>query len=504
MNKPIPVGLAMKRSCSLTIGWALLLLIFPVFRAHAQTVTNIHLFSGAPSDGSNPYARLIQASDGNFYGTTQQGGTSGSGMVFRISPNGSYTNLHSFSSIDGAIPLGLVEGRDGNFYGITEFGGTNINCFSGCGTIFRINSSGNFTSLYSFAGLPNDGSDPGVELVEGRDGNFYGTTAAGGPCTSCGRGLGTIFRISPSGSYTSLYSFVGSPTDGSIPLGALVQGSDGNLYGTTYSGGTNGSCFSYLYGSGCGTIFRIGLGGTYTSLYSFVDSRGLNPRGSLVQGSDGYFYGTTVNGQSMSSYGTVFRFGTDGSFTNLHYFTDPTKGVTPFAGLVQGSDGNFYGTTDGDANFCQCGTIFQISPAGSYKQVYAFPGPTANGPGLYDRLTQGTDGSFYGTTYTGGTLTNSPFGLGNGIVFKLTVSLKPAPYPINQITGVQLSGTNVVFNIPSIAYETYQLQFSSSMNPTNWVNVPSVSVTNSIGATLTLTNFGGASSQGFYRFDITP
>src|SRR5580693_1274619 len=117
MNKSIHVGLATKRSYFLMIGWALLVLTPPLFQAQAQTVTNIHLFGGSPNDGSNPYARLIQGSDGNFYGTTQQGGTSGSGMVFRISPNGSFTNLHSFSSVDGAIPLGLTQGRDGNFYG---------------------------------------------------------------------------------------------------------------------------------------------------------------------------------------------------------------------------------------------------------------------------------------------------------------------------------------------------------------------------------------------------
>jgi uncharacterized repeat protein (TIGR03803 family) len=255
----------------------------------------------------------------------------------------------------------------------------------GCGTVFRISPSGSYTSLYSFAGPPNDGNSP-AGLVQGSDGNLYGTTAFGNT-----NGDGAVFRISPNGTYTNLHFFTGSPNDGRNSYAGLVQASDGNLYGTTFYGGTSTNC-----GSGCVTVFRISLTGSYTSLYSF--------------------------------------------FAAL-----PNDGIAPIDGLVQGSDGNIYGTT-------------------------------RNG----------------GTSHI-------------GTVFKLTFPLNPPPYPINQITGVQLSSTNIVFSIPSIAYETYQLQFSSSVHPTNWVNVPGASVTNSIGAMLTLTNFGGASQpQGFYRFDITP
>jgi uncharacterized repeat protein (TIGR03803 family) len=223
-----------------------------------------------------------------------------------------------------------------------------------------------------------------------------------------------------------------------------------------------------------------------------------------VQGSDGSFFGTTYQG-GATNVGTVFKISPGGSYTNLYSFgIYPNDGTYPAGALVQGSDGNFYGTTEaGGTNFD--GTVFRISPSGNYTNLYSFGGYSNDGALPAAGLVQGSDGSFYGTTGGGGISTNTNCYHGCGTVFKLTIPLNPPPYPINQITGAQMSGTNIVFNVVSIAYETYQLQFSSSMNPTNWVNVPGVSVTNSIGALLTLTNFGGAiGPQGFYRFAITP
>jgi uncharacterized repeat protein (TIGR03803 family) len=217
------------------------------FNANALTVTNLHSFGSSPTDGQLPWAGLVQGSDGNFYGTTEGGGTTNNnGTVFRISPSGTYTNLYSFgtSPKDGAIPnAGLVQGSDGNFYGTTVIGG---------GTVFRISPSGTYTSLYSFAGYPTDGQYPEAGLVQGSDGNFYGTTEGGGTYSG-----GTVFRISPSGSETNLYSFGSYPTDGVAPFAGLVQGSDGNFYGTTYLGGSSANC-----DGGCGTVFRINSSGT--------------------------------------------------------------------------------------------------------------------------------------------------------------------------------------------------------------------------------------------------
>ena len=466
------------------------------FNALAQTVTILHSFSYQPlTGGYSPFAGLVQGSDGNFYGTTSNGGTNYVGNVFRISPSGSETNLHIFTGPpnDGAFPYpGPVQGSDGNFYGTTYNGG-NTNCPFGCGIVFRISPSGSETNLHSFAGPPNDGANPEAGLVQGSDGNFYGTTTLGGT-----NGEGTVFRISPSGSETNLYSFGSFPKDGLKPSAGLVQGSDGNFYGTTPNGGTN-SC-------DCGTVFRISPSGSYSNLYSFgrSSSDGQYPYAGLVQGSDGNLYGVT--GEGMNNDGTVFRISLSGSETNLYSFgSSPNDGIDPPAALVQGSDGNFYGTTyEGGTNSCNCGTVFRISPGGSYTNLHSFAGYPTDGDSPDAWLVQGSDGNFYGTTESGGASTNCGL-YGCGTVFRFSIPLIPPPYPINQITGIQLSGTNIIFSIPSIANETYQLQFSGSMKPTNWVNVPNVSVTNSIGSILTLTNFAGANQpQGFYRFDITP
>jgi len=445
------------------------------FNAGAQTETNLHSFVGSP-DGADPYAPLVQASDGYFYSTTYYGGTYNSGTVFRLSLSGSITNLYSFGSQpnDGSVIwAGLVQGSDSNFYGTAQDGGAH-----GYGSVFRISPSGSETNLYSFTGAPHDGANSFAALIQGSDGNLYGTTTAGGTSNA-----GTVFRISPSGSETNLHSFAGGPHDGAGPFAALVQGSDGNFYATAYSGGTHNS----------GTVFRISPGGSYTNLYSFGShpDDGAYPAAPLVQGSDGNFYSTTYLGGANNN-GIVFRISPNGSETNLHSFGTAPNDGDPYSGLVLGSDGNFYGVS--------IGTAFRITPAGTLTTLFSIT--TSNGvPPYPNTLVQGSDGNFYGTTYYGGTSANCS-GSGCGIVFRFSVPLNPPP---NQISAAQITGNDVAFSIPSVAYETYQLQFTTDPTSGTWSNVPGASVTNSIGALMTLTNFGGASQpQGFYRFEITP
>jgi uncharacterized repeat protein (TIGR03803 family) len=398
---------------------ALIVLAGRVFNVNAQTETGLYSFVGLPNDGLSPHAGLVQGNNGSFYGTTLDGGTYGVGTVFRISPSGTYTSLYFFGSVpnDGSGPNMLVQGSDGNFYGTTGAGGT-----YGYGSMFRISPGGSETNLYSFGGPDNDGEYPLAGLVQGTDSNFYGTTYWGGTY-----GDGTVFRISPSGSETNLYSFGSVPNDGTGPEAVLVQGSDGNFYGTTVLGGTYGD----------GTVFRISSSGSYSNLYSFGSSPndGDEPAAGLVRGSDGNFYGTTWGG-GTSSNGTVFGLSSSGSYSNLYSFTGPSKndGANPDAGLAQGGDGNFYGTTEyGGTN--GGGTVFRISPGGSETNLYSFGSSANDGINPQAGLVQGSDGNFYGTTVFGGTNDN-------GTVFEFDVELGP----INTNCTFSINSTNVVFD----------------------------------------------------------
>ena len=347
----------------------------------------LYSFAGGSADAADPYHTLILGSDGDFYGTTYAGGASNVGAIFKVTPSGTETLFYSFASNPYS---GLVQGSDGDIYGTTATGGS-----SGRGTVFKITPSGTETVLYSF---PAGSSDPYTGLIQGSDGNFYGTTGAGGATDD-----GTVFKITPSGTETVLHAFAKSGTDGQIPYAGLIQGSDGNLYGTTYFGGANG----------LGTVFRVTLSGTETVLYSFAGgSDGEHPYAGVVQGSDGNFYGTTYQG-GASNLGTVFKVTPSGIETVLHTFTGGgSDGATPEAGVIQASDGNFYGVTlvGGASNL---GTVFELTPSGTETILHAFAGASdgANPPA---NLVQGTDGNLYGTAGAGGTK-------GDGTFFKITL-----------------------------------------------------------------------------------
>ncbi len=353
-----------------------------------------------------------------------------------------FTLLHSFNYADGLGPEELVQGTDGNLYGTTGGGGANNSCDFGCGTVFTITPGGTLTTLHSFD--YTDGDQP-VALILAIDGNFYGVTNYGGANICIGGGCGTVFRVTPGGTLTTLHSFDGP--DGFYPSAGLVQATDGNFYGMTVQGGAN-SCVA----SGCGTVFTITPGGQLTTLHIFDSTDGLYPYGGLVQGTDGNFYGTTAyggikNSSCSAGCGTVFRITPGGVLTTLHRFGG-ADGNFPLAALILATDGNFYGTTSqGDPN--DGGTVFRITPAGMLTTLHSFVYYGMEGAFPSARLVQDTNGKFYGTTPDGGID-------GDGTVFSLSVGLGPfvetlpafgkGGTPIH-ILGTNLTGTtNVTFN----------------------------------------------------------
>jgi uncharacterized repeat protein (TIGR03803 family) len=409
-------------------------------RGEGQTLTTLWQFSGG-ADGGTPRAGLVQGSDSNFYGTTEVGGASGSGTVFSISSIGNVTNLWSFTGgVGGGGPVaGLVQGTDGSFYGTTAAGGA-----SDWGTVFKITSAGTLTTLCQF-NFATNGANPVAGLVQGTDGNFYGTTLNGGTARR-----GTVFQITSAGTLTTLYNFAGV-LNGGYPGAGLVQGSDSNFYGSTRDGGTFDA----------GMAFKITSAGTLNWLCSFLgdpdDEGGAN---TLIQGSDSSFYGTTFGGGGNFK-GTVFALTSQGTLTTLNSLS---QDAGPAAGLVQGSDGDFYGTTlYGGVEF---GAVFKVTSAGTFTSLYSFKGG-AEGAGPEANLVQGSDGNFYGTTSLGGT--NNA-----GTIFRL---IPPCTYLLS--TGpvtVASSGGSGTFGINSTVVSPDATNCAwTATNTVAWIAITSAS-----------------------------
>ena len=379
------------------------------------------------TDGQQPGA-LVQAANGQLYGFTTYGGTTGQGAyqstgdgtIFTLSTNATgYAVIYNFSATgsDGQNPAsGLTLGRDGFLYGVTHSGGP-----AGQGAVFKLGQNGAaYQILYGFGLDPIDGYLPEAGLFQGTDGMFYGATSQGG--YGGGSGFGAIFKVSPDGSqYAEVLSFGFWAPDGSTPTAPPLQGRDGNLYGTTADGGY----YSSGYG-GFGIIYAVGTNGLgYTILHEFSTNNleGRTPFGGLVQGSDGALYGTSYGGQNFEgngpNYGTVFKLLTNGSnFQVLHTFTNNgVDGSGPHAGLTLASDGFLYGTTRyGGAH--NHGTIFKLSTDGLlYQVLYNFGSITNDGWEPVAGLTQGTDGYLYGATPFGGAF--GPIGGTYGTAFKI-------------------------------------------------------------------------------------
>jgi uncharacterized repeat protein (TIGR03803 family) len=443
------------------------------------------------TNGGNPgewaQATLVQGTDGNLYGTTAAAGAYQSGNLFKMTPRGALTVLYDFCAqpncADGGGPGGLVLGINGNFYGTTTSGGAYGSQFGGpnAGTVFKITPSGTLTVLYSFCALTNcaDGSVPSG-LVQGADGNLYGTTQGGGAYASQFGG-GTVFKITPEGAFWTLYSFcsLSNCADGSNPTAAMIPAGDWSFYGTTAGGGLDAG----------GTMFRITPEGAFTTLYSFCSqpncTDGDAPRGGLVQAPDGNFYGTTQT--------TVFKIAPAGALTTLYTFCaqhNCADGSGPYGTLVHAADGDFYGTTSlGGNNSCQflgtvgCGTVFKITPGGSLTTLHSFDG--TDGEASFSGLVQATNGAFYGTTLRGAS--NDQYcDSGCGTVFAVSVGLGPFVETLPTIgkigEGVRILGTDLT-GATSVCFDGRSAEFKV-VSPTEIVTrVPAGATTGFVTVT---------------------
>lgn len=396
---------AHRLACACVVS--VLALFLPV-GSHGQTfsvVANFGIYPGGPWDPELDV--LVKGRDGNLYSATTGGGANGLGAAFRVSLTGNGALLHSFNGSDGSYPLALTLGTDGYFYGITGGGGT-----FGAGTIYKMDTAGNVTVIYNFTG-GSDGRSPSP-LIEGRDGNFYGTARYNGAPSCNYPGCGTIFKITPSGTFTLLHQFDGA--DGFEPIAPLLLGSDGKFYGTTAQGG----------GTGYGVIFQVTSSGRFSVIHDFSYGKGVAPYAPLIEGSDGSLYGTTPFGGQGPNQGdgVIYKLSRSGGYTVLHYFNYVTDGIQPFSGLVQATDGNFYGANPwvGAHGF---GTLYRLTPSGDFSVLYNFDYTTGSAP--QTTPLQNTDGVIYGETLEGGTGTQCTYGNteGCGVVYKLDVGLPP-------------------------------------------------------------------------------
>ncbi len=370
------------------------------------TFATLAYFNGP--DGTNPqYVVPVQGADGNLYGTTSYGGAGDAcrfncGTVFKTTTEGTVTTLYSFCSkpncTDGDTPLGsLIQAPNGEFYGTTAWGGANNG-----GTVFKITSTGKLTTLYSFCTLANcaDGQGPYAGLVRAANGNFYGTTSrdagtvfeitpegklttlsvnADGPSGALvqarsgnfygedeggeGTDAGNIFEITSAGKLIRLFTFDGS--NGAAPNGGLIQATNGNFYGVTAYGG---SSYNQNCNNSCGTVFEVTPAGKLTTLYNFCSltdcADGFEPMGPLVQATDGNLYGATMWGGTTGS-GTLFKITPGGTLTTLYSFCTQGNcpdGFSPFSGPIQATNGIFYGTTYGNYDgLSPYGTLFSLS-----------------------------------------------------------------------------------------------------------------------------------------------
>jgi uncharacterized repeat protein (TIGR03803 family) len=402
----------------------LLLSVIAIQPAQGRKFKVLHTFHGAPADGEGPFGVLILDTTGNIYGTTSGGGTgkcnSGCGTAFKLDKAGKLVWMHSFGGKNGRYPLaGLFRDKAGNLNGTTVEGGAHCYGmgFPGCGAVYQLDKAGKETLLYSFAGIP-DGWNPEALLVGDSEGNLYGTTYEGGTFSNAG----TVFKVDKSGSETVLHNFCSEKNcaDGNTPYPSVIRDAAGNLYGVTIGGGTNGA----------GVVYELDSTGKESVLYSFSGgSDGGGPDSVLVADPAGNLYGTTQGGGNLACgcgngsgvVSAVLR-QTNGSWTGTTLYTfcslsNCTDGERPIAGpLFRDRAGNLYGTTFfGGGN--DAGVVFKLDKSGKETVLHSFTGGK-DGAFPWAGLTMDNAGNLYGVATGGGDTTCFPPS-GCGVVFKI-------------------------------------------------------------------------------------
>ncbi len=443
----------------------------------AQTPVTIYEFLSNGIDVVDPtsYGMTVQGRDGNLYSASDVAGGNGAGGVYVVTPTGAESVLYSFPHTYAGCKEGLTLGNDGNFYGVCSYHGQ-----FDYGLVYKITPTGAFTDLHDFSNTGGDGAQPASPPIQATDGNMYGTTYGGGA-----NGNGAIYKLTPGGTLTILYSFKNT-TDGINPSASLVQGTDGNLYGSTVNHGAN------FYG----VLFKITTKGKLTVLHSFNGTDGSQPVAPLIQGTDGNFYGTTAQGGSNNQ-GVAFKISPSGKYTMFHSFAAATDGLSPATAMVQATDSNFYGTTN--PYYDNRDSLYKITPKGVFSIVYQFNGSnTSLGIGLANGPVQHTDGLLYGATNTGPAVGNE-----SGTIYTLDIGAQPFARLTSQsgIVGTSLSifgqgfGSSSVVKFDGVQAPGVVVEGSTYIT----VPVPAGALTGSVTITT-----GSNTLTGSQIFKVTP
>jgi uncharacterized repeat protein (TIGR03803 family) len=368
---------------SVTLAMLAIVFMFAIaIPAPAQTPTTLHGFSDVSTDACQPEDNIVQGRDGNMYGIGLYCGTNNTGAVYKISTTGVESIIYSFPSNYSFCFSGLTLGSDGNFYGT---------CFStpagsGAGAIFKLTPAGVFTDLHDFTNVNGD-TEPLYAPIQAADGNYYGVTGYY-PYT-----CGNVYQLTAAGVYKNLHTFSGSDCG---PASSLIQGSDGNLYGTLYDCSLGGTL---------GCVYKISTAGVLKEIYGFTSASGYNPCTGVIQGKDGNLYGATNTG-AANNFGSIYKLTTAGVFTDMHDFVQTTDascvdnvGRTN-VNLTQVTDGSFYGV-NGSYGPTGEGSIYKLTSAKVFTD-FLFPNPAVDGDAPLTTLLQNTNGLLYGTTPAGG------------------------------------------------------------------------------------------------------